>query len=132
RAYAGPASDKENVHRAGRVSGGLLNPSVGRVTDPGTNPFSHNQKTNSITISRVAMNFALPIFKKVSPRDADPITRLDSRGHAVALGKGGSIPRQPITEARFDVRCSMFDVRRFPSSTHARAHTHARNRFCPG
>ena len=39
------------------------------------------------------MNFALPIFKKVSPREADPFTRLAFPWHAVALGKGGSTSR---------------------------------------
>src|SRR5438094_5349934 len=83
RVIASPARTK-NVHRAGRVSGGLLNPSRwGAVTDPGTHPFSHKEKTNSIIISRAATKFALTISKKVSPREAEPFTRLmlDSPDH---------------------------------------------------
>ena len=48
----------------------------GAVTDPGTHPFSHKEKTNSIIISRAATKFALTISKKVSPREAEPFTRL--------------------------------------------------------
>ena len=66
RVIASPARTK-NVHRAGRVSGGLLNPSRwGAVADPGTNPFSHKEKTNSIIISRAATKFALTISKKLA------------------------------------------------------------------
>src|SRR5438874_6719890 len=55
----------------------------GAVTDPGTHPFSHKEKTNSIIISRAATKFALTISKKVSPREAEPFTRLmlDSPDH---------------------------------------------------
>ena len=38
----------------------------GAVTDPGTHPFSHKEKTNSIIISRAATKFALTISKKLA------------------------------------------------------------------
>src|SRR6476661_10735685 len=92
---ASPASDKKNVHRAGRVSGGLLNPSGGARNRP-RNKSVFAQSENELNHNFAGGNeFRLTHFQKSFAR----VKGSASRGE-LFLPMDPRLPRQLRTDNR--------------------------------
>ena len=83
---ASPASDKKNVHRVGRVSGGLLNPSGGARNRP-RNKSVFAQRKNELNHNFASRNeIRLTLLKKVSPRKRLRLSRRGIQNRASRTG----------------------------------------------